>query len=148
MNTQIIKFYSTKEKYGEFSNFAPFPVRLKGKTWQTTEHYYQAQKFESSAYQEKIRKATRPKEAAQLGRSRKELIVKNWDSKRDQVMYEALRAKFTQHEALKILLLETADKILIEHSKKDNYWGDGGDGKGKNKLGKLLMKVRGELQNS
>ncbi len=60
-------------------------------------------------------------------------------------MYDVLKAKFTQHKELKKLLLDTEDKILVEHTENDNYWGDGGDGKGKNKLGKLLMKIRREL---
>ncbi len=28
----------------------------------------------------------------------------------------------------------------------DSYWGDGGDGSGKNMLGKILMRVRDELR--
>jgi predicted NAD-dependent protein-ADP-ribosyltransferase YbiA (DUF1768 family) len=40
-----IRFYSTKDAYGEFSNFASFPFDLDGMRWPTTEHYFQAQKF-------------------------------------------------------------------------------------------------------
>lgn len=145
MELKKIKFYSVNDKYGEFSNFALFQIKLKGKIWQTTEHYFQAQKFDDKKYQEKIRKAQTPMKAADLGRSRKVKILKNWDNRKDNVMYEALKAKFTQHLDLKELLLETEGKILIEHTENDNYWGDGGDGKGKNKLGKLLMKLRDEL---
>ena len=36
--------------------------------------------------------------------------------------------------------METGDRKLIEHTDKDKYWGDGGDGKGENRLGILLMK--------
>lgn len=36
----------------------------------------------------------------------------------------------------------TGDKILREHTRWDNYWADGGNGSGKNRLGYLLMKVR------
>lgn len=61
-------------------------------------------------------------------------------------MYDALRYKFTLHKDLCEKLLETGDAILIEHTVKDRYWADGGDGKGKNMLGKLLMKVREELR--
>ena len=61
-------------------------------------------------------------------------------------MYVALYAKFTQHEHLRKLLLETGDRKLIEHTSRDSYWGDGGDGSGQNKLGKLLMKLREELK--
>ena len=60
-------------------------------------------------------------------------------------MYEALKAKFTQHEELNELLLATGDKILIEHTENDSYWVDSGDGSGKNRLGKLLMRLRKEL---
>jgi len=42
MPAPVIKFYSTGDEYGEFSNFAHFPIRLKGRTWPTTEHYFQA----------------------------------------------------------------------------------------------------------
>ena len=85
--------------------------------------------------------------AAQLGRTRKVKIRKNWDKFKDNVMYDALKAKFAQHEELRKLLIETEDKILIEHTENDSYWGDGGDGTGKNKLGKLLMKLRNTLND-
>lgn len=140
-----IKFYSTTSEWGEFSNFALYPIKLAGKTWPTSEHYFQAQKFEDKTYREKIRKVSYPMKSAELGRSRKVKIKKNWDKIRDNVMYDAVLAKFTQHNELKELLLKTADALLIEHTVNDNYWGDGGDGKGGNKLGKILMKVREKI---
>ena len=60
-------------------------------------------------------------------------------------MYEAIKAKFTQHQELCDLLLATEDAILVEHTENDAYWGDAGDGSGKNMMGKLLMKLRSEL---
>ena len=60
-------------------------------------------------------------------------------------MFKALQAKFTQHKDLKELLLSTKNRELVEHSPYDSYWGDGGDGSGKNKLGILLMKLRKDL---
>ena len=44
-------------------------------------------------------------------------------------------------------LLATGDAIIIEHTRNDDYWADGGDGSGKNKLGLLLMQVREEFKN-
>ena len=61
-------------------------------------------------------------------------------------MRDALRAKFTQHPSLRSLLLHTGDAELIEHTKNDRYWADGGDGTGKNRLGQLLMELRTELR--
>ena len=55
-------------------------------------------------------------------------------------MYQALVAKFTQHEDLKERLLDTGKAYLVEHTKNDAYWGDGLGG-GVNKLGQLLMQV-------
>jgi hypothetical protein len=48
---------------------------------------------------------------------------------------------------VKAKLLATKDAMLIEHTAKDSYWGDGGDGRGKNMLGQILMSVRKELAN-
>lgn len=135
-------FYAVEDDFGEFSNFAHFPIHLDGKMWHTTEHYFQAQKFTDSAYQEKIRKATSPMMAARLGRDRKQKLRKDWESTKNNVMKKALMAKFTQHEHLKTLLLSTGNAKLIEHTENDAYWGDGGDGKGKNWLGILLMDLR------
>ena len=61
-------------------------------------------------------------------------------------MREAVRAKFRQHPSLRTLLLSTADAYIVEHSRNDAYWGDGGDGSGKNMLGRILMEVREELR--
>jgi N-glycosidase YbiA len=60
-------------------------------------------------------------------------------------MLEALRAKFTQHAALRDILVGTGDAAIVEHTTRDRYWGDGGDGTGTNMLGRLLMRVRDEL---
>lgn len=145
MVKEEIKFYSETAQWGEFSNFALYPIRLNGKTWPTSEHYFQAQKFENKAYQEKIRKSPSPMKAAELGRSRKVKIRKNWDRTKDNAMYDAVFAKFTQHEELRNLLMSTNDAQLIEHTELDSYWGDGGDGSGKNRLGMVLMKVRSKI---
>lgn len=61
-------------------------------------------------------------------------------------MYDACLAKFSQHADLKQLLLDTGEAVIIEHTKNDNYWGDGGDGTGRNQLGKTLMRVRDTLR--
>ena len=59
----------------------------------------------------------------------------------------ALISKFTQHEDLRRKLLDTGDAKLVEHTTRDRYWGDGGgEGKGRNRLGVLLMRVRDELK--
>jgi ribA/ribD-fused uncharacterized protein len=143
---QVINFYSTKDEYGCFSNFAHSLIKLKGKSWPTAEHYFQAQKFAGTEYEEEVRQAKSPMIAARLGRSRKQPLRKDWESVKDAVMREAVLAKFEQHDDLRATLLGTSDALLVEHTANDSYWGDGGDGSGKNKLGKILMSVREELR--
>jgi ribA/ribD-fused uncharacterized protein len=141
-----ILFYGTKDPYGELSNFAPFPIRLKNETWPTSEHYFQAQKFAGTSHEEEIRRAKSPMMAARMGRSRQRPLRKDWERVKDEVMREALRAKFTQHQPLKDLLLGTDEAVIVEHTANDRYWGDGGDGTGSNRLGVLLMQLRSELR--
>ena len=58
---EAMRFYRVNEPYGAFSNFSPHPVTLKGRTWPTSEHYFQAQKFAGTDYEEAIRLAKSPK---------------------------------------------------------------------------------------
>ena len=142
----VIEFYAVGDPYGEFSNFAAFPIFIKGKRWPTSEHYFQAQKFAGTAHEEEVRQAKKPMIAAEMGRDRKRPLRRDWESVKDGVMLDALRAKFTQHEEPRALLLATGDARLVEHTDNDSYWADGGDGKGKNRLGVLLMRLRQELR--
>lgn len=144
--SQPIRFYRVADDYGEFSNFAPFPIRLDGKLWPTSEHYFQAQKFDDAAYRERIRGTSSPWDAAKLGRDRKVKLRRDWESVKVGIMHQALVAKFAQHDALRTLLLGTGDATLVEHTENDAYWGDGGNGRGRNMLGQLLMRVRSELR--
>ena len=145
-DAKVINFYSTRGEYGCFSNFSAHAIELKNKIWSTSEHYFQAQKFPNSEHEEKIRLEPSPMIAARMGRDRKKPLRKDWETVKDDVMREALRAKFMQHPDLRETLLATGDALLVEHTKNDNYWGDGGDGTGLNMLGKLLMELRAELR--
>src|SRR5882672_4093266 len=134
-----ILFYRLREPYGEFSNFSPHPFELKGRGWPTSEHYFQAQKFAGTEHEEAVRLARSPMLAARMGRSRERPLRLDWETVKDDIMREALRAKFTQHPQLRSLLLSTGDAELIEHTRNDSYWADGGDGSGRNRLGQVLM---------
>ncbi len=144
-SSDIVNFYSTSDEFGEFSNFAPYPIALDGERWPTSEHYFQAQKFEDKVYRAKIRNANSPMLAARLGRDRKQKLRRDWESVKVGIMRVAVLAKFTQHDDLRTLLLSTGDAKLVEHTENDDYWGDGGDGSGKNMLGRILMQVREAL---
>ncbi len=133
-----IHFYRPKEPYGEFSNFSPHPIELDGKVWPTSEHYFQAQKFGGTEHEERIRLAKSPMVAAAIGRNRDLPLRRDWERVKEDVMRTALKAKFTQHPTLRELLLSTRKAEVVEHTPRDRYWGDGGNGRGKNRLGELL----------
>lgn len=170
--TEQIRFYGRTRpspKYWPFSNFyhAPF-VDGNNDIWPTTEHYFQAMKFHSKTIvnhngkevnlRKLIRYADTPKIAAELGRNRDFPLREDWETftymvhdgmefrNKDKYMYAALYFKFTQHDHLKQLLLETNDAEIIESSPIDFYWGEGKDGSGRNMLGKLLQILREELR--
>lgn len=142
----MIYFYSQTNTYSEFSNFSPQGIEMDGKWWKTVEHYFQAQKFSDDAYRQRIAKASTPKMAKALGRTRALPIRADWDSVRDDVMLAAVGAKFRTHKALADTLLATGDEDLAEAAPGDYYWGIGGDGSGENRLGLILQTVRAELR--
>ncbi|MES2568451.1 MAG: NADAR family protein [Verrucomicrobiota bacterium] len=144
----ILHFYQVDKPYGGFSNFSRHPIECDGVTWPTSEHYFQAQKFAGDAHKEEIRLAATPMLAARMGRERSRPLRPDWELVKDDVMRTAVRAKFTRHAALREELLSTGDAILVEHTSNDRYWGDGGDGTGKNMLGIILMEIREELRGS
>lgn len=144
--TDIINFYRVSDEYGEFSNFALYRIDVDGEIWNTSEHYFQAMKFENPADRKDLARAHSPMDAAHIGRDRKRKLRRDWESAKDDVMRKAVRAKFTQHDELRALLLATGDAKLVEHTTNDAYWGDGGDGRGRNKLGQILMEIRAELR--
>ncbi|MCJ8281437.1 MAG: NADAR family protein [Rivularia sp. ALOHA_DT_140] len=147
MEIEKIKFYAVNEAYGEFSNFALYPIKLKGKIWKTTEHYFQAQKFIETHHLEEIQQAKTPKQAASMGRDRKRPLRQDWEKVKDDVMRKAVLKKFETHSEIQEVLLYTGDEEILENAPGDYYWGCGKDGSGKNMLGKILMEVREKLRS-
>ena len=70
----------------------------------------------------------------------------DWEQVKFDVMERCVRYKFAHHPELRDKLLATGDAYLEE----GNDWGDTiwgvSNGVGENRLGKILMKVRGELR--
>jgi N-glycosidase YbiA len=144
---RAIKFFTKNDEYFELSNFYPQGFEEDGVYWSSIEHYFQAMKFvgeENANHRERIRKAHSPKQAKALGHSRKHTLRSDWESAKEGIMLNALRRKFA-HPKLSALLVSTGKRRLEENSPYDRYWGVGRDGRGKNRLGVLLMQVRKEL---
>lgn len=143
-----IHFYKADEPYGCFSNFSAHPIRIDGMLWPTSEHYYQAHKFQASEITDQIRQLETPVEAAAVGRGNPSKMRPDWSQIKVDVMRKALVSKFNQHADIRQTLIETGEAVLVEHTENDAFWGDGGDGSGQNMLGRLLMEVRSTLKNT
>jgi len=146
-----IKFYRASEKpYGAFSNLFRREIVFENRTFKTSEHAYQAGKPVDSKVTEWILNAPTPGLLAMAAHG-----LYTWDIRPDwsKIKYDrmraVLRAKFTQHDDLRDLLLSTGDSRLVEAGTTDNLvnrtWGEV-NGKGKNLLGVMLMELRTELR--
>lgn len=69
----------------------------------------------------------------------------DWDNMKIDVMYKALKCKFSTYPHLNAMLRSTAGSVLVEASPHDLFWGGGREGEGLNYLGRLLMKLRAEI---
>lgn len=149
--TDEIHFYRSNEKpFGVFSNLFRSKVEFEGRIFPTAEHAYQAGKASKEAVREWILSAPTPALAAMAAHGLYTWdIVPNWSKIKFDRMRQVLKAKFTQHEELKALLLSTGSKRLVEAGRVDNavnrLWGEV-NGRGQNMLGVLLMELRSELQ--
>lgn len=137
----MIDSFSGKNSF--LSNFHPCHVEFDGMLYPSVEHAYQAGKSLDFA----VRKAFTWDEltAAQSKRLGRAIACRSdWDSAKDQVMLTCLRSKFLAPN-LRELLVDTGHQDLIEGNRwGDTYWGVC-RGEGLNRLGKLLMRVRKEL---
>ena len=142
-----IYFYKTSEAYGCFSNFSHHGFLIDGKWWMTSEHYFQAKKFDGTVYEEKIRLLDNPMKAADMGRDHSLPLRKDWEDVKDNIMRKAVIEKFTQNLDIKKILIQTGGQELVEKTTTDYYWGCGANGSGKNMLGLILMETREKLIN-
>jgi ribA/ribD-fused uncharacterized protein len=120
---------------------------LDGLFFRTREHAFQWGKFKEWNVQEIIRCQPTSRDAKREAKKYKKHVRPDWYTGfsiewMERVVYEYFR----QHEHQRQLLLGTGD----EHLEERNTWGDmfwgTVDGKGRNELGKCLMRVRSRLR--
>jgi len=146
-----IRFYRASEKpYGAFSNLHRREIAFEGEIFTTSEHAYQAGKARKSQVKKWLMDAPSPSLLAMAAHGLYYWdVAPGWSKTKYDRMRLVLRAKFTQHNDLRELLLSTEDARLVESTTTDNavnrLWGEV-NGEGKNLLGVMLMELRAELQ--
>lgn len=88
-------------------------------------------------------KSKTPLQSKYLGKKCK--IRGDWEENKTDIMYSVLSLKFKQHDDIRMNLINTGLRPLV-NTCKNRYWGVGEDGVGRNVLGKLLQKLRSRLQ--
>jgi ribA/ribD-fused uncharacterized protein len=134
-------------EYAFLSNFYHSPFTHDGITYPTNEHFFQAYKTLDIAEKKAIAAAETPGQAKRMGRNVK--LRSDWERIKSSVMELGLRLKFTEHPDLRQALIDTAPAQLVEGTTwHDRTWGvcmcPRCGGRGENRLGQLLMKLRDE----
>lgn len=153
---ESIFFY--EQDYYCFSNFSSFAIEWKGIRFDTLEHAYHYEKFDSYQYfrddteksktiatlRGQIRRASSAHEAFKLGQLHRDLRRPDWDEDEGKVrtMFMLLIEKVKQHPYVEHKLRSTHGRRMTENSWRDNWWGIGADGKGLDVLGQLWQAVR------
>lgn len=113
-----------------------------GIVYPSVEHAYQASKATNPATRKYFATLGSPVEAKREGK----LLVMRLDfmSNRTQIMEQLLRKKFRAGSVLASKLQRIEGDIVEENYWGDTFWGTC-NGQGSNHLGKILMKIRDEL---
>ena len=136
-------YFFTKAFY-PLDNFSAHAVNIWGVTFPTSEHAFQWKKFSIVQPELAVRilNATSPHAVKEISDANKSLTPEKWHDERVSVMEEILTAKAKQHEDVRDILKRTGSKRIIENSPVDSFWGCGPDGKGRNEVGNIWMKIR------
>jgi len=131
------------------SNFWPSPIQFEGIQYPTIEHAFQAAKTNDPITRGIIANKDTPGKAKRAGGKRgilPDFDQAKWETRKIQVMEQLLRLKFQDPE-LRAQLKATGDQELQEGNNwNDTVWGiNNKTGKGQNHLGRLLMKIRAEI---
>ncbi|MEU5386173.1 NADAR family protein [Kitasatospora cineracea] len=144
---------------GALSQWWPSPFTVDGVQYRTAEHWMMAGKarlFEDEEVVSKILRARTPAEAKNLGRLVKGFDEDRWVAHRFELVVTGSTAKFEQDEQLRMYLLRTGGRVLVEASPLDRIWGIGlaadderagspDRWRGLNLLGFALMEARARL---
>ena len=138
---------SFKGEYAFLSNFYPCKICLdvfqNSYIFQNSEAAFQAFKCNYPDDMEQFADMN-GQQAKRVGRKVK--LRSDWEYIKDSIMEYVVFTKFYQNKDLCDKLLATGNRELIEgNTWNDTYWGVC-NGKGQNKLGKILMKVRDDCK--
>lgn len=148
-------FKKTHEQWGEYSNMASgFPIRINNHVLLSSEALYQALKFtDYPDIQKKIIAERSPMTAKMVAKPFKNMIRQDFEKKKIIFMKWCVRAKLlNNYDKFSKILLASENRIIVEESRRDNFWGAKRSVNDKligiNVLGRILIELREELKNN
>lgn len=155
LRSESAVFNKTKERFGGLSNMAGgFPLMVNGTRIRTSEALYQACRFPHIPdLQRQIIDERSPMAAKMRGKPFRSQSRPDWDDVRVTLMRWAVRVKLIQNpDRFGAVLEETGDLPIVEHSRRDRFWGavavNDEELEGRNVLGRLLMELRKEMREA
>lgn len=139
-------------QYAFLSNFFPVSIEMDGAEYPTIEHAFQAAKTLDFDLRRRIRNAGSPSTAKQMGRKLKRR--EDWFEVSLHILESLVRHKFMRYPDLQEKLVNTGHSLLIEGNNwNDRFYGcvydiHQNEWIGENHLGKILMKIREEIQDA
>lgn len=150
---ELAIFKKTHEQWGGYSNMASgYPLIINDIKIRSSEALYQALKYpDYPDIQDKILSQTSPMSAKMVAKPFKDLIRPDFEVIKIRIMKWCVYAKLLcNYEKFSYLLLDSENKMIVEESSKDNFWGAKRthDNKliGINVLGRILMEARENLK--
>ncbi len=125
------------------SNFHYGEFIYDGVKYITSEHAYQAAKTFDLIEKQRIIDCDTPRKAKNLGM--KVTLRPDWEQVKLQIMNNILIEKFKDKNLQDLLLMTGSAKLIEGNDWNDTFWGVC-RGKGENHLGRILMKIRHNLQ--
>lgn len=132
-NTPIL--FNPTDLSGPFAylaNAARYPFKLGMFMYTSVAHCICARQFQGKQATE-VRYAQDPYRAVEMIKKRGFNSRHDWDTHKHQILCDAITAKFKQNPTIRILLLDTEDREIVDTTDKEN------------RLGKLLMFIREKL---
>jgi ribA/ribD-fused uncharacterized protein len=145
-----------------FSQWGLYPMEIEGVTYNCCEQYMMAEKarlFQDAVAEAAIMEAADPATQKAWGRCVRGFDKAAWEAVAREIVYRGNYAKFSQNEAVYLLLMQTGTKTIVEAAADDTIWGIGMDDshpdicdpsqwRGTNWLGEAIMRVRKELRET
>lgn len=142
------------EKAYQFSRFdltnplstcSAHPILLEDENWLTCEHYVQAKSLRSVAQGMKVASLPTGEKAYSYGKAWYRRKIAAYNTTAPILMKRALFTKVQMYQEVKEALLATEERLIIETSQYDYFWGIGRDQRGLNHIGKAWMDIREKL---